>query len=213
MEKLGEIMCSGRLWRLPALIISFVFLILNYPALGGESAFMTTNSTPNSVVLTWTAPGDNGGRGKASLYDIRYLTNPLTIANWSGAICVYGELKPKSAGSAEWFRVTGLEPSTAYYFAIKTADEIPNWSAQSNIITKATAKDCEYFCGDFNRDCMVNLIDVALLIAFLYKGGSPPIVAELADVNSDGTINLLDILRITNFLYKNGPGLECVLLR
>jgi Tol biopolymer transport system component len=32
----------------------------------------------------------------------------------------------------ESFEVTGLVPNTQYYFAIKVADEIPNWSAISN---------------------------------------------------------------------------------
>jgi chitodextrinase len=35
--------------------------------------------------------------------------------------------------------VTGLSPATTYYFAMKTADEVPNWSGISNVITKTTA--------------------------------------------------------------------------
>jgi hypothetical protein len=35
-------------------------------------------------------------------------------------------------GSAETFTVTGLFPDTTYYFALKAADEVPNWSGISN---------------------------------------------------------------------------------
>jgi chitodextrinase len=34
--------------------------------------------------------------------------------------------------------VTGLQPSTTYWFAIKTADEVPNWSGISNILSRTT---------------------------------------------------------------------------
>ena len=45
---------------------------------------------------------------------------------------ITGESAPKSAGQPETLTVTGLTPSTTYYFALKIADEIPNWSALSN---------------------------------------------------------------------------------
>ena len=42
------------------------------------------------------------------------------------------------AGSAEEFTVTGLAPLTTYYFALKTADKVPNWSGLSNSPSEAT---------------------------------------------------------------------------
>jgi hypothetical protein len=43
-----------------------------------------TSPTTSSIVLTWTAPGDDGSIGRATTYDIRYLagTIPITDANW-----------------------------------------------------------------------------------------------------------------------------------
>jgi hypothetical protein len=43
------------------------------------------------------------------------------------------------AGSSETLTVTGLSPDTTYYFAMKTADEVPNWSGLSNVANKETA--------------------------------------------------------------------------
>jgi hypothetical protein len=98
-------------------------------------------ATGSSVALTWTAPGDDGTVGTASTYDIRYSTSTITAANWSAATQVTGETAPKLAGSAETFTVTGLNPATTYYFAIETADEVPNWSTLSNVVSKVTATE------------------------------------------------------------------------
>jgi phosphodiesterase/alkaline phosphatase D-like protein len=106
------------------------------PAAIANLASSTTTST--SVMLVWTAPGDDGTNGTASQYDIRYSTSTITEANWGSAAQVTGEPAPKAAGSAETFTVTGLQNGTTYYFAIKTADEVPNWSALSNVVQRAT---------------------------------------------------------------------------
>jgi parallel beta-helix repeat protein len=93
-----------------------------------------TSPTTSSIVLTWTAPGDDGSIGRATTYDIRYLagTTPITNANWEDAVQATGEPSPSVAGNAESFTITGLSAGVQYYFAIKTADEVPNWSGISN---------------------------------------------------------------------------------
>jgi hypothetical protein len=89
--------------------------------------------TTHSITLTWTAPGDDGNIGTASQYDVRYSTSPITETNWGSATQALGEPTPSVAGSTENFMVTGLSPGTTYYFALKTADEVPNWSELSNV--------------------------------------------------------------------------------
>lgn len=98
----------------------------------------------NSVTLTWTAPGDDSNIGLADHYDIRYSTAPITAENFSDAEVVSDPPTPKIAGSSEEKEVTGLNPDTLYYFALKTADEVPNWSNISNLASKRTASitDC-----------------------------------------------------------------------
>ncbi|MCD6250374.1 MAG: fibronectin type III domain-containing protein, partial [candidate division Zixibacteria bacterium] len=104
----------------------------------GWASLSAAEATPNSITLGWTAPGDDGNSGTASQYDIRYSLATITDANWATATQVSDELVPATAGSAEQFEVVGLQPGTTYYFAIKTADEVPNWSALSNIVIKTT---------------------------------------------------------------------------
>ncbi|MEI8082764.1 MAG: hypothetical protein WCI74_13070, partial [Actinomycetes bacterium] len=86
-----------------------------------------------TAALTWTAPGDDGSVGTASSYDLRYSEAPIgDDTAFSAATPVSGVPAPQAAGSAEAFTVTGLTNGTHYYFALKTADEVPNWSALSN---------------------------------------------------------------------------------
>lgn len=94
--------------------------------------------TATSIALSWTAPGDDGSTGTATEYDIRYSTSPITAGNWDSATQVNGESSPQIAGSGETHIVTGLNSDTQYYFAIKTGDEVPNWSGISNVSTGTT---------------------------------------------------------------------------
>ena len=96
------------------------------------------SSGQNSIVLTWTAPGDDSLSGRATTYDIRYSTSPTFPADWSTATRVSGEPSPATAGTSEMFTVTGLSAHTTYYFGIRTADEVPNWSPISNVGSAST---------------------------------------------------------------------------
>ncbi|MBM3285938.1 MAG: T9SS type A sorting domain-containing protein [Candidatus Eisenbacteria bacterium] len=94
--------------------------------------------TATSILLSWTAVGANGNQGRASQYDIRYSTSPIDATSWAGATRATGEPAPRPAGEAETFTVPGLAAATRYYFAIKVADEVPNWSGLSNVPSATT---------------------------------------------------------------------------
>ena len=92
----------------------------------------------NQLTLTWTATGDDGSTGTATTCNIRYSTSPISDATFAAAAALTGLPTPKASGSAETFTVTGLQPGTTYYFAMKVADEVPNWSALSNLLQVTT---------------------------------------------------------------------------
>lgn len=98
-----------------------------------------TLSTADTITLRWTAPGDDGTIGQASRYDIRYATGPMTEQNFSSTTPVSNPPYPQAAGREETLSVTGLQPATTYYFGLKTADEVPNWSPLSNVASASTA--------------------------------------------------------------------------
>ena len=103
---------------------------------------VTANPATTSIELIWTAPGDDASSGTASQYDIRYSTSGQidTDEKWSAAAQCTGEPSPLPAGTTENFAVTGLAPNTTYWFALKTADEVPNWSGLSNSPSATTTQ-------------------------------------------------------------------------
>ncbi len=99
----------------------------------------TSSPTSGSITLTWTAPGDDGNTGTATTYDIRYSTSTINDSNWASATQVSGEPTPLVAGTNQSMVISGLSASTTYYFAMKTADEVPNWSTLSNVASGTTS--------------------------------------------------------------------------
>jgi len=95
------------------------------------------------VQLTWTAPGDDGNKGTAAVYQIKWADLPIvetaggeTQVNFWAAENVAGEPKPGGAGSKETFVIKTVKPGT-YYFAIKSRDECNNESPISNVVRVA----------------------------------------------------------------------------
>lgn len=129
---------SGGCPALKRLVQLVLFLAAVVAGAGTLTPSARAQTTPTSVTLTWTAKGDDGSAGVATQYDVRYSTSAITDANWGSATQVSGEPTPKTAGQAETLTVAGLAPSTTYFFALKIADEIPNWSALSNVVSRTT---------------------------------------------------------------------------
>lgn len=90
------------------------------------------NGVSGALVLSWTAPGDDGKRGRAAGYDLRVATIPVTEANFGQAMQMTGVPAPGVSGSSESFTAAGLAAGATYYFALKTKDEVDNVSGISN---------------------------------------------------------------------------------
>ena len=116
--------------------LQLVLLVLGCAFVANEA---TAQQAWNSVTVSWTTPGDDSLSGNASQFDLRYATTPITAANFSAATHVAGVAAPATPGTHQSHVVTGLQPATTYWFAIKTADEVPNWSGLSNVVSRTTA--------------------------------------------------------------------------
>src|SRR3989344_4928353 len=118
-----------------------VWIILGLTGNLGNNSFLIFFSavSTHNVNLTWTAPGDNNNTvgTSAAVYDIRYSTSLLTDCNWAQATQLTGEPTPGVMGTAESLTVSGLEASQTYYFGLKSADAVGNWSNLSNIASVA----------------------------------------------------------------------------
>jgi hypothetical protein len=118
------------------------------PATTSDVAIIAYTTSPRTVTLRWTAPGDDGTSGTAAQYSIRKLAGTeITEANWASAGEVSGAPAPAVAGTAQTMVVDGLTSGVFWYFALKARDEANNWSGVSN-------NDCIKFgtpmalCGD-----------------------------------------------------------------
>jgi hypothetical protein len=110
-------------------------------ALPGQAVAQTTDTT----TVEWTAPGDDGNSGTATTYQLRYRTTAIsgtdTLSWWNAATTVPNLPAPRVAGSTESMVVRGLNRTLTYYFILRTADEVPNWSGFSNIAIKLPSAD------------------------------------------------------------------------
>ena len=131
------------------------------PAAVNDLAAQTAGN--GEVTLTWTAPGDDAGKGAAAFYQIKHSAIPMVerVTNWPAPgvdmppdvagyrkladeyrakICsfyqafnVTGEPAPKSAGEKETFTLKGLTPGK-HWVALKSFDAAQNTSELSNVV-------------------------------------------------------------------------------
>jgi hypothetical protein len=88
----------------------------------------------DTLVLVWTAPGDDGMVGTATSYDVRWSTSPITAQNWTSANVVAAPPTPEASGARQHLVVRNLTPGTTYYFAIRSTDDAGNQSDLSNVV-------------------------------------------------------------------------------
>jgi len=88
----------------------------------------------DSVIVSWTAPGDDGTKGTAMMYDLRWSPNPINTNTFDQATPIDGVPQPLKSGTQQRVTVRGLTFGQTYYFAIRTADNRGNWSGLSNVV-------------------------------------------------------------------------------
>ena len=97
-----------------------------------------------SFTRTWTATGDDGIVGQVTQYDGRVaLTEDSLNNNWNSCIQWIGVgITPLLSGQPESYTfILSVDVGQTYYFAIKAADEVPNWSLISNIVAEYIPDD------------------------------------------------------------------------
>lgn len=133
---------SAGVWRSAGLWL--VLLVLGVGVGGPESASAQASSDSMATLL-WNAPGDDGGTGRAARYELRYRTAPIsstdTLSWWNAATAVSGLPTPSPAGATDSVVVRGLDPQQIYYFIVRAADEVFNWSGFSNLAIRHRVSD------------------------------------------------------------------------
>jgi subtilisin family serine protease/chitodextrinase len=99
---------------------------------------IVTAVTKSSMELRWTAPADDGPLGRASAYEVRRATVPLSDANFTTGSLLVGAPVPAPPASPESLGVAGLTEGTTWYFGIRSRDAAGRTSAMSNLLQVAT---------------------------------------------------------------------------
>ena len=108
------------------------------PAARADLAAVSSSS--GTILVGWTAPGDDGASGTATAYDLRYSPlGPLDSEAKFLAAQPAPAPAPAAPGTPQTALVTGLAEATTYYLALRARDERLNWSGLSNLVVRRTS--------------------------------------------------------------------------
>ncbi len=158
----------------------FLTWILSFTTLTFLSCSVGDNTPPSAItdlgidtglrLLEWTAPGDDGKGGQASLYFIRYLDstqieeilgvpslegippeviNETVLDNFDEGIQNPTFVPPQPRGFPECFSAPRLDitGSTQYFYSIQSSDEVGSKSKPSNVVEVTTELQSVKFEG------------------------------------------------------------------
>jgi len=90
-------------------------------------------SNPGEIILTWTAPGEDGDYVKAASYTVRYALTSFTESEFDSKILLVQNWIPQDRYKKETKIITGLTAGVTYYFAIKATNDTADTSRMSNL--------------------------------------------------------------------------------
>ena len=86
---------------------------------------------PTRVTVAWTSTGDDGARGTAARYELRWSTRPITEASFAAATPAQAPV-PAAAGTREEAILT-VPPVGRVYVAVRARDELGNPSPVATV--------------------------------------------------------------------------------
>jgi hypothetical protein len=149
-----------------------------------------------AIELTWRAAGDNAAAGYLlnGAYKIAYSTFTGAQVSTAGAQVAIATAT-LTAGSTQHTTITGLGPSTSYYFTLWTADDALNWSAASNEAAATSGAPDSGSLGGRVTDASGNPVTGVLVEALGASGAVEG--SDYTDVYGDYSIPALNSLYLT----------------
>jgi chitodextrinase len=111
---------------------------LDATAPAGIADLTAAGIAPDSLALSWTAPGDDGVIGRAAAYEVHVSAVRPGGSPATSGLLVTGAPAPDSSGRAQSMRVGGLAPNTTWYAWVTARDEAGNVSVVSNVASALT---------------------------------------------------------------------------
>ncbi len=95
-----------------------------------------------------------------------------------------------------------------YYHA--TAPMVPFWKYNRRMNSVGPVTDTGLICGDVDGNGIgPDVGDLTYLVAYIFQGGAPPPVLEMADVTEHDGINVGDLTCLVAYLFQGGAEPDC----
>lgn len=108
---------------------------------GAPTDLHTVDVSQTSASVAFTAPGDDGGVGTVTGYEIRYRAGePINDANFAQSSAITQAVVPEQPGSQQDLELTGLLPETEYWVGVRAFDDCKNQSPLVTLHFVTTAK-------------------------------------------------------------------------
>lgn len=162
------------------LFVLFTFVMMVSCTVGDGTPPATTedlSADPVNRLLNWTAPGDNGDQGTATIYFVRYYDNeevaeilgvpnldnvPFPVIeetvreNFNGATQIVDFQVPEPAGNPQSFLSPRLDltGNNTYFYSMRTNDEVGNSSQPSNVAEIKTPLTAVKYVSNEGGSCI-----------------------------------------------------------
>jgi hypothetical protein len=148
-----------------------------------------------AVLIAITAASQAGATDL--LGTVKDSTTALPLANVS--VMIAGRTDSTVTDAQGKFQFMNL-PQGSYTLMVGTANYSPRMIPGVSL---------GFVCGDANGDRKTNVGDAVYLIAYIFKGGPPPIIMKAANINGDASVNVGDAVYLINYIFRNGPAPHC----
>jgi len=160
------------------------------PALFDLSAF-----AGQSVYIRFSYYTDGAMTGDGIYFDDIYPANNISFENIIS-----------SSITNPYYNFTE-QPAGIYYYKVRAQDAEDQWSGFSSL--ERTRAVSPFLCGDADNNELVTILDVVLIINYIYKEGAEPDPLASAEVDGSPGLTILDVVYLINYIYKDGPDPTC----